>query len=540
MDSRRLVAAPESTGHLRELGWLARGAFVAFAKRRRGKAHELPRTVEAIQALATQSWNDEFRGLRFVAADLANGLGAADDLVRRFEQAYETGDEAIARALPNALQPLTASARAAALMARILDDPRDGPRSQALIHASSLPSVDLGEKVLTAILREPNDNVRDTAVTAFDVFLDARNPGLGSLVSRLCERLSAGRDVERTVAAGLLGRVLVVHGNRLQAGAFTSAQLVGTLVHRALQDPDPKVAAACAHAAGTHFDATAHDAIVRARREATAPDARQRAALVLVEYLDAVSAPPPPRLHLVEREQGFEITGDPFPDHEAPPSAAYEPLIEVVEAGDEELARRAVKRLFGSLSSAAAWSDVCDRWLEERAFDRLRAFADRVLAVAPGNSSAHWRRALALEGLGATEAAVEECSRVLALTPQFVDAREKRGVLRLRLQQFAPALEDLDAVAAADPGSFAAHHQSALCLYNLSRFDEAEAAASRAIDLHPEVGEAWFFRGIARAAARKPHEALPDLQRAVDLDPGDERAVQFKSELEASLSGGPP
>ena len=113
----------------------------------------------------------------------------------------------------------------------------------------------------------------------------------------------------------------------------------------------------------------------------------------------------------------------------------------MVEAGDEELARRAVKRLFGSLSSAAAWSDVCDRWLEERAFDRLRAFADRVLAVAPGNSSAHWRRALALEGLGATEAAVEDCSRVLALTPQFIDAREKRGVLRLRLQQFAPALE---------------------------------------------------------------------------------------------------
>jgi len=426
------------------------------------------------------------------------------------------------------------------LMARLLDDQREGPRWQALIHASSLPSADLGETQLTAILREPNANVRDAAITGFDFFLDAANPGLRSLLSRLCDRLASGKDVERVVAAKLLGRVLIVHGDRLQAGGFRSAHVVGTLVHTALHDPDPQVTATCAHAAGTYFNATAHETIVRAFREASALDARRAAALVLVEYLDAVSAPSSSRLRLVERDEGIEISGDLGSDHQRAPSTAYEPLIEVVEAGDDDLVRRAIRILFSGQSSAAAWSDVCERWLAERAFERLRALADRVLAVSPGHSTAHWRRAQALEGLGATEAAVEDYSRVIALTPQFVDARERRGILRLRLQQFAPALEDLGVLAAADSRSFTAHHLSSLCLYNLGRFDEAEASASRAIDLHPEIGEAWFFRGIARYAGQKPREALADIQRCVELDPNDERALQFKSALEAFLAGSPP
>jgi HEAT repeat protein len=137
--------------------------------------------------------------------------------------------------------------------------------------------------------------------------------------------------------------------------------VVRALVHTALHDPDPQVTATCAHAAGTYFNATAHETIVRAFRGASALDARRRAALALVEFLDAVSAPPPPRLRLVERDGGIEITGELGSDNQRAPSTTYEPLIEVVETGDDDLVRRAIQILFGGQSSAAAWSDVCER-----------------------------------------------------------------------------------------------------------------------------------------------------------------------------------
>ena len=268
---RRLVAAPETTPHLRELGWLARGTFVAFAKRARGKSHQLPLNGRGHSGARDTELERRIPGTSLRRRRFGQRHGAADDSVRRFEQVYETGDEAIARALPNALQPLTASASAAALMARILDDPRDGPRRwQALIHASSLPSVDLGEKLLTAILRETNDNVRDTAITAFDVFLDARNPGLASLMSRLCERLSAGRDVElvrsRRGCSGACWSCTAIDCRPADSRAPSSSVRWSTGRCRSRSRGRGGVRACGRYAVP---DATAHDAIVRARREAT-------------------------------------------------------------------------------------------------------------------------------------------------------------------------------------------------------------------------------------------------------------------------------
>jgi tetratricopeptide (TPR) repeat protein len=90
-------------------------------------------------------------------------------------------------------------------------------------------------------------------------------------------------------------------------------------------------------------------------------------------------------------------------------------------------------------------------------------------------------------------------------------------------------LPDLLKAGELDEQLFAAHHIAALCFYNLKRYAEAEAAANRAIALAPEMGEAWFFRGIARYAAGRTKEALQDIRRAVELDPSDKRASEFKT-----------
>jgi len=53
--------------------------------------------------------------------------------------------------------------------------------------------------------------------------------------------------------------------------------------------------------------------------------------------------------------------------------------------------------------------------------------------------------------------------------------------------------------------------------------------------LSPEVGQAWFLRGIARYNTGRATEALQDVRRVVELDPSDTSAGEFKSQLEGSL-----
>lgn len=75
-------------------------------------------------------------------------------------------------------------------------------------------------------------------------------------------------------------------------------------------------------------------------------------------------------------------------------------------------------------------------------------------------------------------------------------------------------------------------HRRALALYNLGRYDEAAPSASRAIEIDAQIGEAWFFRAIARAAAGQTLQAWPDLECAARLAPDDERITGYMAEVE--------
>jgi tetratricopeptide (TPR) repeat protein len=153
-------------------------------------------------------------------------------------------------------------------------------------------------------------------------------------------------------------------------------------------------------------------------------------------------------------------------------------------------------------------------------------------------TNAYWWRGLTRDALGRVESAISDFSKVIEQSPAFAAAYFNRGRLLCNQQQFESALPDLQRTVELNPGDPMAHHFSSLCLYNLERYAEAEAAASQAIALAPQVGETWFFRAVARYASKDAIHALDDVRRAVELNPHDLRAVEFRDQLESYLHSG--
>jgi tetratricopeptide (TPR) repeat protein len=159
--------------------------------------------------------------------------------------------------------------------------------------------------------------------------------------------------------------------------------------------------------------------------------------------------------------------------------------------------------------------------------------------LAPLVANGQWWRAQALEALGRTPEAMAACDVAVAAAPAGARAiqplLERRANMRMSAQRFDDALSDLDRAIEFVPDSFRAHHIRSLCLYNLGRHPESQAAAERAIAIDDRIGETWYFRGIARYAQGDAVGAVEDLERSVALEPRDERVTSFLGELRAYL-----
>ena len=71
-----------------------------------------------------------------------------------------------------------------------------------------------------------------------------------------------------------------------------------------------------------------------------------------------------------------------------------------------------------------------------------------------------------------------------------------------------------------DAASSVAWAGAANALCDLKRFDEALAAAHRAIELGPRSAGAWNAKGRIFFGLRQNEEALDAFERAANLDPG--------------------
>lgn len=127
--------------------------------------------------------------------------------------------------------------------------------------------------------------------------------------------------------------------------------------------------------------------------------------------------------------------------------------------------------------------------------------------------------ALELHKVGDVEAAALLYELVLRECPQDVDARHLLGVARRQQGRAVDAVELIEGALAR-----AEHHAEAWsnlgnALVDLSRFEEAAAAFTRAGELRPGNVGAWYGLGLARARLGEVDGAVAAYRRALSIDP---------------------
>jgi tetratricopeptide (TPR) repeat protein len=526
-------ALPGSDQHA--LGWQMVHVRKLF-DRRRSDGHPMPAATAAAAQFAADTAGalptSASAGWRYLAASIGTRVGADEQIAGRLLAAMTGADEERLSFVPQVIQPLTGAA-AVDLMRRLLDDPRPLIQARAVVHASSLMDLGLAQPLLARLLEWPNDNLK----TSFDVYLEARCPDVRALISQLLrEALQGSPPVRRQRAAELLARALAINAPDFQAGGYTAVNLAGSLAGLALDDPDDGVREAALSGAATRFEAAVHAIFARAYATADEDGRACRIVQCWGDYLHQTQRPAMPRVDRIEGEAGETLrieagAASPLP------SDAYDPLIQIASSATPAAAV-AAKAILRSRAGMAAVGRAANTALDAGAFARVVTLSDRLVEADESFVNSWWWRAQARRSLGETDGALSDLARLELLTPDFPPLFALRGEILAGHEDFVGSATALERAVSLEPSDIRAQQMLWFSLYRLRRFEEAEAAAARAIDLVPGNAESWFERGVARAATGRLEEAVADLQQAMQLAPEDTRTRDTLARVEAARSGG--
>jgi tetratricopeptide (TPR) repeat protein len=126
---------------------------------------------------------------------------------------------------------------------------------------------------------------------------------------------------------------------------------------------------------------------------------------------------------------------------------------------------------------------------------------------------------LAYERLGKIEEAQRSYARSVALHPQDLNAYHRLAVLALQSNDAVQALTWIDKALTYEQTAVGLWNNRALALVELARYDEADHAFHKAVELSPQNWTAYYNQGRMLLKQKRYEEAEPVLRRAVELDP---------------------
>ncbi|HEY7378300.1 MAG TPA: tetratricopeptide repeat protein, partial [Steroidobacteraceae bacterium] len=139
----------------------------------------------------------------------------------------------------------------------------------------------------------------------------------------------------------------------------------------------------------------------------------------------------------------------------------------------------------------------------------------------------HTARLLASDPASAAEQATE----ILKVVPEHPHAALLLGVARRRMGEVPAAVEILSALVAKHPNAAAAHYELGLALGADHKGDAAVAALRRALELKPDMGEAWRALGDHLTAIGDAQGADEAYARHIKYSTRDPRLMEAGSAL---------
>ncbi|HEX9752823.1 MAG TPA: tetratricopeptide repeat protein [Methyloceanibacter sp.] len=146
---------------------------------------------------------------------------------------------------------------------------------------------------------------------------------------------------------------------------------------------------------------------------------------------------------------------------------------------------------------------------------------DRAVALSPNYGAAYNNRGNARVALGQYALAFQDFRKAVELMPQSAVPFNGRGMAHAELKRYHAAVRDLSRAISVNPKYTAAYHHRADAYLGLGMYREAAADATQVLTLQPEVTDpnVLLLRARAYAGDKKLNPALEDLNKAIEVKP---------------------
>lgn len=163
--------------------------------------------------------------------------------------------------------------------------------------------------------------------------------------------------------------------------------------------------------------------------------------------------------------------------------------------------------------------------------DQARQNLQRALSKDPKNRSAHVELARLYAYTSEKDRSIAILQQARAYFPNDHDLAYQQARICVTFADWAGGVEAINAALAIDPENRTYHKVAGICLANLNRFDQAQAALMRVMS----ESQALYFIGRVMIDQNQVERGRMQIEQAAALDPTNELATQFLSDYQQGL-----
>jgi TolB-like protein/Tfp pilus assembly protein PilF len=171
----------------------------------------------------------------------------------------------------------------------------------------------------------------------------------------------------------------------------------------------------------------------------------------------------------------------------------------------------------------------------EEALGRVQASARRAIRLDPDLAEAHCSLAWAHLWQWAFDKSEHHFLRALEINPNYANARHWYANLLCFLGRGAESIEQMRVAVRVDPLSAQISNSLGWTFYVLRKYGKSADQLQRTLKLDPEFANAYLLLGLNYLERGDSKLALPNIDRAIELDPGQPEYRLFKAYALARL-----